>query len=148
MKRILFIITIVLLVFSACEKKKQYSNEQKNALNKLDGNYHAYKGKEMIYAVISFTSSYRMPIPVYEGKKVLFYKHGECFFSDYSYYIPEKGYITCYYSLSENADVISFYYKDGENDKRLLREYGLHIENNDVFTLNDNGRILKFEKVK
>ena len=148
MKRTLFIIAVGLFIFSACEKIEKYSNEQRDALNKLSGSYHAYVGKEMISAVISFTSRYEMPLPVSEGKNVVYYLHGECLFWDYNYYIPDKGYIPCYYSISEKADELSLYYKGGDDNRRLLRTYGLRIETTDVFTLNDNGRIIRFQKIK
>jgi len=148
MKKALFIIVAVLLVFSACDEDREYSDEQRNTLDKLNGNYHAYVDNEVILAVISFMARHEMPLPIYDGNKILFYGHGECFFSDSEYFIPEKGYIPCYYSISKNIDIIYFYYKGGENSKSLLREYGLYIENDDVFTLKDNGRLLRFEKVK
>ena len=148
MKKVSFFILAILFLLSACDKTERYSDEQINALNKLKGNYHAYVGDDMIFAVVSFMARYEMPLPLSEKRKNKTYGHGECFFSDYKYHIPEKGYIPCYYSVSKNADILSFYYKGGENNKSLFVEYTLHIESEDVFTLNDNDRMLRFEKVK
>lgn len=151
MKRVLFLIVAEVFIFSACEDgDKRYSNEQLNALNKLKGNYHAYFEREMILSVVSFTAHYSIPHAMYDDneKTVLFYTHGECYFSDSQYFIPEKGYITCYYAYSKNADTVRFYQKGGADDKILLQKYNLYIQNEDAFTLNDNGRILTFEKVK
>jgi hypothetical protein len=136
-----------LFVFTAC-KDKRYSNAQREALSNLNGNYHAYVDQEMIYAVLSFIGNYSKPKPIYDGKKVLFYAHGECFFSDYQYYIPDEGYIECHYILSKEANEISFYYKGGASNRKLLRKYSLLIKDNSTFTLMDNGRLLVFEKVK
>jgi len=151
MKRVLFFIVAGLFIFNACvDNDKKYSNEQLNALNKLKGNYQAYYEREMITAVISFTAHYSTPNAIYgdDEKKASFYAHGECYFSDAQYLTSEKGYIICYYTYSKNADIMRFYYKGGTNDKTFLREYSLYIENEDAFSLNENGRILTFEKVK
>jgi hypothetical protein len=138
-------------MFTSCEDKK-YSDEQLKAFSTLTGNYHSYahddSDNEMIFAVISFMYHYSKPRPIKSGKKVLFYAHGECFFSDYQYHIPDKGYITCYYSLSKDINSISFYYKGGGNNNQLLRKYSLLIKNDDMFILKDNERQLVFEKVK
>jgi len=103
----------------------------------------------MIYAVISFTAHYQKPRAMTDNKdKLLFYAHGECYFSDDQYYIPEKGRISCYFSLSKKADSMSFYYRGEPNHKDFLRSYKLYIENEDIFRLDDNGRVLSFNKVK
>ncbi|MDR2409433.1 MAG: hypothetical protein LBE13_15135 [Bacteroidales bacterium] len=148
-RRTAFILLTVLFMFTSCKDKK-YSNAQLKAFSTFNGNYHSYVDRdgEMIFAVISFLYHYSKPRQVKSGNKVLFYAHGECFFSDYQYYIPDEGYITCYYSLSYEANSISFYYKGGGNNNQLLRKYGLLIENDDTFILMDNDRRLVFEKVK
>ena len=150
MKRIVFIFIADLVVFASCiEKELKYTQEQTDALDKLNGIYHAYVDNKMIYAVISFTAHYSKPYAVKDDKeKFLFATHGECYFSDYQYYIPEKGYLICYFSLSKKADSMSFYHKGEPNHKEFLRSYKLYIENEDVFHLDDNGRVLSFEKVK
>jgi len=149
MKKVLFIVVAVVFLLSACEPKKEgYTSEQNNALKKLKGNYHAYVNNEMIYAVISFTANYITPHAISDEKTFLFDAHGECYFSDYKYPIPDKGYITCYYVYSKDATTMSFYYMSGDNDKNFLRYYNLHIQSDDEFTLMDERRILKFEKVK
>jgi len=139
-----------LFVFAACDKKKDnYTAEQSNALDLLRGNYHAYVNREMIFSVVSFTVHYQVPKAVNDkDDKLLFNAHGECYFSDYQYPIPDKGYITCYFTYSKKADTMSFYYKGGTFDKLFMRTYGLSIQSGDVFTLTDGGRILTFEKVK
>jgi hypothetical protein len=149
MKRIIFVFISGLFIFTACEKVKIYTKEQLDALDKLSGNYHANIDNKMIYAVISFTAHYSKPTAVNNDKnKFLYDVHGECYFSDYQYYILDKGTITCYFSFSKKADSMSFYYKGGNNHKDFLRTYKLRIENEDVFHLDDNGRVLTFEKVK
>ena len=150
MRKVLFIILASLFVFGACkDKNKKYSSEQEDALKKLKGNYHAYFEREMILAVISFTAHYYSPQEVLDDKKnVLFDAHGQCYFTDSYYPIPEKGYIPCYYAYSEKADFMYFYYKSGEKDKTFMRAYILHIQNEDVFTLTDANKTLTFEKVK
>jgi hypothetical protein len=147
MKKTVFIILTVLFIFGSC-KDKRYSDEQIKAFFTLTGNYQSYVNEDMIFSVISFMSHYVKPRAIKNGKKVLFYAHGECFFSDYQYYIPDEGYITCYYTLSWEADAISFYYKGGENNHKLMRKYNLYVKNADTFILTDNGRQLLFEKVK
>ena len=146
MKKVLYTIVASLFVFNSCEKNLKYTNEQKNALETLKGNYHAYVDREMIFSVVSFTANYLTPHEVSDENKLLFYAHGECYFSDYQYPIPDQGYITCYYFYSEKADSIAFYYKDGINMKKLLRTYTLNILNCDTFMLIDNGRVLTFER--
>ena len=149
MNRTLFIIIVLLfIVFPACKKTKWYTTEQKNAFKTLDGNYHSYVGNEKISGLMSFMAHYAMPLAVKEGKKISYYLHGECLFWDYNYSIPDVGYIQCYYSLSDNADVLFLYYNGGENDKKLLREYNLYIESKNVFSLVNNGKTLRFEKLK
>ncbi|MDR0602824.1 MAG: hypothetical protein LBG80_00800 [Bacteroidales bacterium] len=149
MKRTVCIILMGLFMFTSCKDKK-YSDAQLKIFSTLNGNYQSYidRDGEMIFAVISFLYHYSQPRPVKNGKKVLFYAHGECFFSDYQYYIPDEGYITCYYSISREADAISFYYKGGKNNNKLLRKYSLLIKNDEMFILGDNERQLVFEKVK
>jgi hypothetical protein len=147
MKKTLFILTIILLVFTSCKDKK-YSNAQRKVFSTFNGNFHSYIDKEMIYAVISFVGHYSKPRPISEGKKVLFYAHGDCFFSDYQYAIPDKGYIECYYTLSKEADAITFYYKGGTNSKQSLRTYNLVVKDDNTFSLMDNGRALIFERVR
>ncbi|MDR1459655.1 MAG: hypothetical protein LBI60_05525 [Bacteroidales bacterium] len=146
-KKTIFILALMMLVFTSCKDKK-YSNDQKKIFSTLTGNFHAYVDGEMIFSVISFTVRYSKPRPINKGKKVLFYVHGDCFFSDWKYNIPDKGYIECYYTLSREADAITFYYKTGANDKQLLRKYDLTIRDNNTFALTDNGRMLVFERVK
>jgi hypothetical protein len=148
MKKVLFIGLMSLFVFTACKDKgPRYSPEQSNVRNNLKGNYHAYiNNHEMIYAVISFTAHYINPRVLDEDAKT--FLHGECYYSDYKYPIPAEGYITCYYALSEKADIMYFYYRGETNDKVFLRSYNLYVQNEDVFTLTDNGRALTFEKVK
>jgi hypothetical protein len=138
-----------LFIFTSCEDKR-YSNEQRKAFSTLKGNYHSYDAEQKkIFSVLSFIVSYAKPRKIADGKKVLFYAHGECFFSDSQYSIPDKGYIECYYRLSKEANAISFYYKGGANNKKLLRKYALLIEGREAFVLKeDNGRTLVFEKVK
>ena len=149
MRRVLLGVVTGLVFFTACVKEEKHTDEQLSALERLKGNYHACIDQKMIFAVVSFTAHYSKPRAINDEKeKLLFYAHGECYFSDYQYFIPEKGYLTCYFAYSKKADAMSFYYKGGENDKILLRTYGLHIDNQDVFTLKDGNRILIFEKVK
>jgi len=149
MKKIGLGIMASLLVFIACEKRKEYTPEQANAVRQLSGNYHAYIDHKMIFAVVSFTAHYSKPVAITnEDGKVLFNAHGQCYFSDYQYPIPEEGYITCYFAYSEKADAMSFYYKGGANNKLFLRSYNLNIQSEDIFTLTDGNRVLTFEKVK
>ena len=148
MKKVLLGIIVSLFIFAACKKDKVYSKKQSNAIDCLKGNYHACIDKKMIFSVISFTANYQRPQDIKEGDKFLFDAHGECYFSDYQYYIPPKGYIPCYYAYSESADFMYFYYKSGEKDKTFMRAYSLHIQNEDVFTLTDASKTLTFEKVK
>jgi hypothetical protein len=138
-----------LVVFTSCIKELKYTQEQTDALDRLNGIYHANVDNKMIYAVISFTAHYSKPYAAKDDKeKFLFAAHGECYFSDYQYYIPDKGTITCYFAFSKKADNMFFYYKGGSNHKDFLRSYKLYIESEDIFRLDDNGRVLSFEKVK
>ena len=150
MRKVFFIILTSLFVLVACNKNNTFTSEQENALNKLNGNYHAYHNRERIVAVISFTANYLSPHEMKDAKNTSFEAHGECYFTDSYYPIPEKGYIPCYYSYSKKATTMSFYYKNqGEpNNKQLLRSYNLSILNEDVFMLRNGGIILTFEKVK
>ena len=145
MRRILFIVLASLFIFTACETEPKLSSEQQKAQDNLNGNYHAYINQEMILAVVSFTAHYLKPRALDDNKTFI---HGECYYSDSQYPIPEKGYIICYYALSEKADMLSFYYRGGANDKTFLRSYNLYVQDENVFTLTDNGRVLTFEKVK
>jgi len=149
MKRVLFLVLTSLVFFTACKKVEKYTDEQLRALNLLKDNYHAYIEREMIFSVVSFTAYYSTPKAINnENGKLLFYAHGDCYFSDYQYSIPEEGYLICYFSYSKKADAMTFYYKGGTYDKKLLRSYDLYIESQNGFTLKDRGRILTFEKVK
>jgi len=104
---------------------------------------------EKILAVISFTANYAMPLPLNDDKKkLLFNAHGECFFADSGYPLPEKGSTSCYYVLSERADALSFYYRGGNNDKQFLRQYKLTIQDGNVFYLENSGKLLTFEKME
>jgi hypothetical protein len=147
LKKTFFILTIILLIFTSC-KDKRYSNEQRKVFSTFNGNFQSYIDREMIFAVISFVGHYSKPKAISEGKKVLFYAHGDCFFSDAQYAIPDKGYIECYYTLSKEADAVTFYYKGGANNKQSLRTYSLVIKNNNTFSLMENGRVLVFERVR
>ncbi len=149
MRKALFIILLSLFIFTGCkDKDKKYTDAQTKALSELYGNYQAYLDHEKITAVISFTAHYQKPRAMYDGKTLLFYAHGECSFADDKYPIPDVGYILCYYSLSDDADIMYFYYKGGVNNKDQLREYQLYIKSNTVFHLTDGERLLVFEKVK
>lgn len=148
MKKYLLIIIAGLFLLSACDKIKVYTEEQKNAREKITGNYHAYLNHEIILAVISFSAHYIAPHEMLDGKTVLFDAHGECFFSDAQYPIPDEGYITCYYAYSKYADTMYLYNKGGINDKKLLRAYNLCVKDTNTFILIDNSRVLTFEKVK
>jgi len=151
MKKALCIIVAGIFIFTACEDLlRSYSSEQRNVINTLEGSFHAYMNNEKIIAVMSFLprTSYITPSSMTDRDGVEFLAHGECFFSDCNYPIPDEGYIPCYYSLSEDANTITLYNKGGVDNKRRLRDYKLHVSSDTVFTLNDNGRLLKFEKVK
>ena len=150
MRKVLFTILLGVLVFAACKKDSMYTAQQLNVSNRLRGNYHAYvDDRKMIFSVVSFTAHYLKPRAMNDEKdKLLFYAHGECYFSDYQYPIPDKGYIPCYFSYSNKADTMSFYYKGGTSDKLFMRSYKLYLQSADIFTLTDRNRILTFEKVK
>ena len=148
MRKTIFILFAALFFFVGCDKPKSFTQKQMQAFYALTGGFQAYEQDQRVAAVVSFGTRYTAPKNIADGKKTLFVAHGECSFADSRYAISEKGYNTCYYTLSEEADAISFHYKGGENNNKLLREYRFSFQSNDQFALEESGRRLQFERMK
>ena len=145
MRKYIYIIILSLFVLSGCKKDPSFTQKQVTAFFTLSGNFQAYSNDAVIEAVISFQTRYSTP-QLLSGKDV--YVHGECAFSDADYTIPDQGYTSCYYALSDNADEIFLYHKGGSDSKKLLRSYKMAILDTDNIHFTYEGRILKFERVK
>lgn len=145
MKKYIYIIGLSLFVLSGCKKDPSYTQKQITAFFTLSGNFQVYSDNAVIESVISFRTRYTAP-QLLSGKDV--YVHGECAFSDANYTIPDEGYTSCYYALSDNADEIFLYYKGGSDNKELMRSYKMVIQNSDNIHFIDGERVLKFERVK
>ncbi len=130
---------------SGCKKDPSYTQKQVSAFFTLSGNFQAYSQDAVILAVISFQTRYKTPQVLSDDDLEL---HGECAFSDSHYSIPDPGYISCYYTLSDDADEIFLYYKGGSNSKKLIRSYQMEIRDSDNIHFTNGGRVFKFERVK
>ena len=138
----------ILFCLAGCEKEPVFTQKQISAFYVLSGNFQAYEQDKQINAVLSFGSRYSTPKNIADGKNTLFFAHGECSFADSKHQISEKGYISCYYTLSESADEISFYHKGGIDNNKFIRTYLLTIEDNSHIRLEENGRRLLFERIE
>ena len=144
MRKYIYIILLSLFALNGCKKDPSYTQKQISAFFTLSGNFQAYSNGTVILAVVSFQTHYKMPqIPSEEDFEI----HGECTFSDSYYAIPDQGYVSCYYALSDNADEIFFYYKGGANNRKLMRSYKMTILDTDNIHLTDGGRVLEFERI-
>jgi hypothetical protein len=144
MRKYIFIIILSLFALSGCKKDPSYTQKQITAFFTLSGSFQVYSNDDVIEAVLSFRTRYTAP-QLLSGKDV--YAHGECAFSDANYAIPDQGYVSCYYALSDNADEIFLYYKGGSNNKELMRSYKMTILDSDNIHFTDGGRVLDFERV-
>ena len=144
MRKYSIVIILSLFALSGCNKNPGFTKKQVNAFFILAGNFQAYSQDAVIVGVISFKERYSAPTEL-SGRNV--YAHGECAFSDARYEIPEQGYISCYYALSDDADQIHLYYRGGSNNKKKMRTYGLTIQGNDTLHLTEEGQTLIFERI-
>ena len=148
MNKTIIILFAAIFFLVGCTKEPSFTQKQISAFYVLTGNFQAYEQDEQIAAVLAFGTRYSSPKNIADGKKILFTAHGECSFADSKYSIPDNGYISCYYSLSESANEISFYYKGGMNNNKFIRTYLLSIENVSHIRLEEGGRGLSFERIE
>ena len=139
---------MAIFFLAGCKEEPAFTQKQISAFYVLSGNFQAYEQDMQIAAVLSFGTRYNTPKNIADGKNTLFFAHGECSFADSKYKISEKGYIPCYYTLSESADEISFYYKGGVDNNKFIRTYLLSIEDNSHIRLEESGRRLSFERIE
>ena len=148
MRKIVLILFAALFFFVGCDKERKFTQKQISAFYVLAGNFQAYEQDALVAGILSFGTRYGSPKNIVDGKKSLFFAHGECSFADSKYPISEKGYFSCYYRLSESADAISFYHNGGVDNNKFIRTYSLSIEDNSHIRLEESGRRLLFERIE